>query len=499
MENDQQGVVANPRPPPADTDQSKGALEFLKCVFEELIILNEAYKLVYRDGHHAYDREQLTIPCNNEAHQYVSENARITTVAGQAERLFYTGMLLRTVEEIHYYKARDRQCDDYRRQMAKLKDDQPHIAHGVAVLHFLTGSLGQINEETLSNLLNLVLKLKRTHKECRRTRRRDHSPIVIKKFYRKGSSNCTLSLINALIGQCEVCREIQRNVGLNFDGWQGCGGCETVLLGALAYTKILSSHTSIRMMASLRMTLDYIDLKTCRMNNARKFVELRQVEPVVELLRNLGFTNVATSKHTVNGEPTLSIELEVTFIAGFQETKKIVLLEDQDVVQCENRQFFIQCQHQPLQKKSGRRSRCCESQMKKFLSKLTGEIDKAHSELHKHWPEVIHSVKASVLLEEDPCKDCEKEHVLSDMKSLLYEHGTPLKCMTMLSYRPRRKFFKCHIDESVMEIKANVILPVANKYKLRHLDLGIQETRLMRQNSEGTQTTEVAYHRLHSY
>lgn len=78
-------------------------------------------------------------------------------MAGQGERMTFVGMLLRTTDQICYLKARSDRCkQDFASMMRELKRQHPEIAHGMAVLNFLTAGLCRNDEETLDNLLHLV-------------------------------------------------------------------------------------------------------------------------------------------------------------------------------------------------------------------------------------------------------------------------------------------------------------------------------------------------------
>lgn len=146
--------------------------------------------------------------------------------------------------------------------------------------------------------------------------------------------------------------------------------------------------------------------------------------------------------------------------------------------------------------KSG--SMCCETQIGKLVPEVVKGLDKVHAELFKRYPSVIHTVKAFTLLEEDPCTKCVEGHVLSGIESQLNEHGISLKCMSMLSYRPKSKFFERHTKDGVVVINANVIVLAVEESKLRPLNLDIAAgMRSKMQHSRSDHKLHITERRLH--
>ena len=257
--------------------------------------------------------------------------------------------------------------------MRELKDRRPEMAHGVAVLNFLTAGLCRNAHQTLANLSHLVQALKHSCQTCRH----EHPPIQLYPFYRENSSNCTLTLINVLLAQCRVCggtqdaKKIQERLRAELDPShrRGCSDCESILVDTLVYTNMLSI-TNFRMMASTRLSLDYvIDLRTVRMPHRVLNQSEQFLRGIGRSLFNLGFTEVGRIRLKDSGtEIIMSMDIEVMFISGWQEEKKDDLnhlLLEGFLQFKEKRSFFIQCRHQLLRCDPQRK--CCEAQM---LAKL---------------------------------------------------------------------------------------------------------------------------------
>lgn len=86
------------------------------------------------------------------------------------------------------------------------------------------------------------------------------------------------------------------------------------------------------------------------------------------------------------------------------------------------------------------RSRCCEPQIKKCLEKATHELCEAHRKVIELCPSVQPVTEASIILEEDPCKECKENNVLPAIKDQLDRYEIPLQLVVMLPYIPRSVF-----------------------------------------------------------
>ena len=434
----------------------KVVLQFLKYIFETLIYLKRAY-------HHVFpDPPQFSVPCNNESHRQDPDHVHINLMGGQFERLIYVEMLVRTVDKIYF--LRTKHGDQYLVKLSELWDTHPMEAYGVAVLNFLAGKLCKNDMHTLDNLLHLVKALSGCRKE--------HPPIQAHDFCSEDSIKHTLiiSVIKAVLAQCEECIEITRKVErqkeilqlhLDPERWQGCMDCESVLVDTIAYTQALSTRTSaynnsrLRMMASLRFSLhDTIDLK--KANRSRAINQVEHIQRVQRFLHDFGFAKISNSMD-VDADDILTvwIDYEVMFISGDQEEKrktdlKRFLMEGLQLK--ERRPFFIQWKHQLLRCDPGpyRSKKCTEPQMKIILDQITRELQNVHSNPTPAEPSIKDKPKYRVhmVLEQYPCDTC-KDKIVPSIKNELKRHGIPLEIISMLPYQGGcdREFLQRMTDE----------------------------------------------------
>ena len=457
-----QQVGAKTRPPPPLVNQPEVSpdllhdqsgsviLEFLEYLFTALVVLNEAYL-------HMYPTPPQHPPCGHAPHQ--QGPSHLTAMAGQGERMAFVGMLLRSADRIRYLKVQSVKCgQDFASKMKELKRWRPEIAHGVAVLHFLTAGLCRNDAPTLTNLLHLVQAVSKSRNMCRQ----DHPPLQMHKFYREGSNNCTLALINTLLAQCRMCegaecvKEEKAKLRSDLDPscWHGCGDCESILMDIFMYANMLSV-TNFRMLASTRLSLDYvIDLNQFRKNH-RMIAQLDQVlGGIGRRLFNLGFTQITKLRQNVSGlKVTLSMDFEVMFISGWQEEKKDdlnCLLLEGFLQRKERRQFYIQCQHQLL--KCDPQRKCCEPQMEINLYNATQALYHAHSQLAG----VLPFLSVHMMLEESPCWTCGSECIPS-IVAQMDQQRIPVQLVAMLPYSPNSVFLERLTEEGgPVQLKADL-------------------------------------------
>ena len=418
-------------------DQSRAVvLDFLDYIFKALAVLNEAYR-------HMFPAPPPHPPCQHASHQQGPRH--LTDMAGQGGRMAFVGMLLRTADQIRYLKVQSVRYDqDFAIKVKELKDRRPEIAHGVAVLNFLTAGLCQNEHQTLGNLSHLIQALKDSCQTCKH----EHPPVQLYPFYRENSSNCTLTLINVLLAQCRVCRgtqhvkNIKAKLGAELDPSHrhGCGDCESILVDTLVYTNMLSI-TNFRMMASTRLSLDYvIDLREVRMPHGVLNQSEQFLRGVGRRLFNLGFTEVGSIRWEVSGNGfvvKISMDFEVMFISGWQEEKKDdlnCLLLEGFLQRKERRPFFIQCQHQLLQCNPQRK--CCEPQMLASLDQVTRALHNAHQ-----LTGVLPITSVHMMLEQNPCQTCH-ECIIPSMIDHMGLHRIPLQLVSMLPYIPGSVFLE---------------------------------------------------------
>lgn len=409
-------------------------LELLERLFALLVLLNDAFYCMYPPQQH--------FRCSPALQHHPADHERLTTVAGQGERMSFVGMLLRTADRIRWLLRKSlKDGEPFEKKLKKVKCHNPEYAHGVAVLHFLTAGLCRLwidpDSLTLLYLLHLLHALKEAGKTCKYY----HSPIELHEFYTEKSRNCTMNLISHLLNRCSACattegvKVYRAKLGADLDpsNWHGCSDCESMLVDILVYTNMLSI-TNCRMLASMRLSLDYdIDVSACGY--------LHQGPEVIgRSLFKLGFTEISIRQGTIQRSAydllyKVSMDFEVLFISGRQEEKDDLncLVMEGFLKRKERRPFFILCDHQLLRYDSHRK--CCEPQIRKHVEKLICEL------AHAHQPSVLRTATVSMVLEQGACEVCEKEHIPA-MKFQLAQHGIPLQLVTMLPYIPNSVFLR---------------------------------------------------------
>ena len=251
---------------------------------------------------------------------------------------------------------------------------------------------------------------------------------------------------------------MKAKLGLHLDPshWHGCGDGESILVDTLVYTNMLII-TNFRMMASLRLSLDYvIDLSQVK-NQLRVFGHLNQVlGGIGRHLFNFGFTEVTKLRQDVSPDSLtykLTMDYEVTFISGWQEEKKDdlnCLLLEGFLQRKERRPFFIQCQHQLLRHDPQRK--CCEPQMKTSLDQVTKLLCDAHSKLTG----VLSIPSVHMMLEEDPCWACESQ-CIPLVAAQMERHRIPLQLVSMLPYSQYSVFLERLTEEGgPVQLKADL-------------------------------------------
>ena len=405
-------------------------LELLERIFMLLVVLNDAFHGVYPPEHF----------CCSPALQHQDYHKRLT-VAGQGEQMSFVGMLLRTADRIRWLFIES--LIDGKPFKRKLKKVNRGHAHGLAVLHFLIAGMYQpwIDHDSLILLyfLHLVHELKEAGKICKG----HHPPIKLYEFYTEKGRNCTMNLITHLLNRCQGCATTEGvkvykeklRVHLDPSSWHGCSDCESMLVDTLVYTTMLS-HTNFRMMASLRLSLDY-DMKVMD-----RF-DLKDQTPEVIVSRSLfklGYTEVSIRETICEGENIydslhkVSMDFDILFISGWKVDKNDLncLVMEGFLKRKEKRPFFIQCDHQ-LQRYD-RKRRCCEPQIKKHVKKLMRKLTDADR------PSGVRTATVTLILEQDPCKDCEDEEHIPAIKRRLAR--VPLQHVTMLPYIPRSVYLQ---------------------------------------------------------
>ena len=431
-------------------DQSRGVvLEFLNYMFKALVVLNEAY-------HHMFPAPTPHPPCQHAPHKQGPRH--LTDMAGQGGRMAFVGMLLRTADQIRYLKVQSvRFSQDFATKVKELKVRCPEIAHGVAVLNFLTAGLCRNDHQTLANLSHLVQALKDSCKTCKH----EHPPVQLYAYYGENSSNCTLTLINALLAQCRVCggtqcvKEIKAKLGAELDPSHkhGCSDCESILVDIAVLTNMLSV-TNFRMMASTMLSPDYvIDQREVRMPDGVLNQLEEELKDVGKILFKFGFTEVGRMRWKDSGnEFVVSMDFEVMFISGWQEEKKDdlnrLLLEGFLQLK-EKRPFFIQCRHQLLQ--CDPRRKCCEPQMLASLNQVTRALHDAHSKLTG----VLSFVSVHMIMEQGPCRTCRK-HILPSI--FRHKIGITLKLVSLLPFIQGSVFLeRLTADGGPVQLKGDLV------------------------------------------
>ena len=219
-------------------ERRQPVLDFLDYIFKALAVLNRAY-------HHMFPAPPPHPPCQHTPHQQGPRH--LTDMAGQGGRMAFVGMLLRTAQTIRDLMHLSRQTcppgKDFSERVRQEKIQHPEIAHGVAVLHFLTAGL--CSNAIVFGLLRLVQALKKASRSCDH----HHCDFDFFEFYDNKKSNCTLALVKKLLDQCteatcdttcEVCQDIQHRKAdlkpyLDPRHWTGCADCESMIVNIIVY------------------------------------------------------------------------------------------------------------------------------------------------------------------------------------------------------------------------------------------------------------------------
>ena len=413
-------------------DQSSElVLELLESVFLLLVLLNDAFYIMYPPQRHCCGRPLVRPQLDH----------KCPTVADQGERLTFVGMLLRTADQIRWLSTDHK---DGKMVETKLRNAKRYreYAHGIAALHFLIAGMYRPwidhNSLILLYFLHLVHELKKAGKRCRH----HHSPIKLSEFYTEKSRNCTLNVISHLLGRCESCASTdgvarfkeKLRIHLDPSNWHGCSNCESILVDTLVYTTMLSI-TNFRMMASLRLSIDY-DMDVTAITASDHAPERIATRSLFKLgYSEISINGAFLSEGKFDSLYKLSMDYEILFISGREVVKNDLncLVMEGFLKRKEKRPFFILCDHQLQQ--YDRNRKCCEPQIRKHVRKLIREFCKAHQP-----SSALLTATATLILEQDACKECEeKEHILA-IKRQLGRYGVLVQHVTMLPFIPNSWF-----------------------------------------------------------
>ena len=401
-------------------ERRQPVLDFLDYIFKTLAVLNRAYAYMF-------PAPPPHPPCQHTPHQQGPRH--LTDMAGQGRRMAFVGMLLRTAQTIRDLMNLSHQTclpgKDFSERVRQEKIQHPEIAHGVAVLHFLTAGL--CSNAIVFGLLRLVQALKKASRSCDH----HHYDFDFFEFYDTKKSNCTLTLVKKLLEQCteakcdttcKVYQEIQRykphlEPHLDPRHWTGCADCEAMLVDILVYARMFC-NISRRMMASLRLSLN------CTINLEQNRGLLKQLMWLPKHLHSEGFVEI---QHHMDASLGCSADYEVLLMSGWQCGKQKkepmhLMLEAFLERKSSRRLFFIQWKHQFIGR--GGLAHCCEPQIKDLLEKVVPELAE-----HR----LAQFIKVHMMLEQDPCVRC-KERALPDILSHLGDFIIPPQLVSMLPY-----------------------------------------------------------------
>ena len=410
-------------------------LDFLDYIFKALAVLKEAYFFMFE-----LPAPSDPPPCQHASHQQGPRH--LMDMAGQGGRMAFVGMLLRTTERIFNFKVKSLPSEKhdkylFARMVTQEKDKHPEIAHGVAVLNFLTAGVCNNDTDTVFGLLHLVQALKQASKSCEH----HHCDVKFFEFYKRTKSNCTLTLVKKLLDQCtetkcdtncKICQEVQRykphlEPHLDPRHWKGCADCESMIVDIIVHSAMFCK-TKRRMMASLRLSLN------CPINVKRNHGLLKQLQGLPKYLRQEGFTEIQHDTDASLGKG-FSVDYEVLLMSGWQynkEKKEPMHLMLEAFLECENsrRLFFVQWKHQFIGDDG--KAHCCEPQIKDLLKEVIPELAK-----HR----LARFIKVHMMLEQDPCDSC-REVILPVILTHLGDHKIPLQLVSMLPLRKLSVFLE---------------------------------------------------------
>ena len=414
------------------------ALKYLEDIFTALIQHNAAYVIMF--GHPA--ARGSPPPCVHKQQQ-----DPITGAVREGERLAYIGLLLRTAERICELRYVYSSGSSFLSNIEDLKANRADMAHGVAMLQFLTAGVCRNLGETLSNLRQLVREL--ASLRCGAMVNHEYDPINLLYIYNATPSNRILTMINRLLAQCRECGKTNRvtklvaELGPDLDPskWQGCGDCELLLLDVLLYTRIFQiPNVNRRMLSSMRLSFDY-NIDVMSRDQMKK-----SLDDTHDCLSNLGFTKISqrSADPPNGGRSKESREYEVMFMSGWQKgEKKVTMLRKVMEKYDRKRLFYIQRKYQQKRPKvkcqqddQKQRWRCCESQMKRCFDEITEKLDSAHKALAELVPVHMIKMRVDILLEMDPCPECRLAlgKMAVQMAQLKHIQSEGLHVLSMLPY-----------------------------------------------------------------
>ena len=409
-------------------------LEFLQYLFNTLVVLNEAYL-------HMYPAPRQHPPCKHVPQQ--QGPGHLTAMTGQSERMAFVGMLLRSADQIGYIKKMSvEKGHDFASKVKGMKQQHPAIAHGVAVLHFLTAGLCKNDSETLKNLFNLVVALKESYEKCKHTSPPLSGQLI--DLYNGKSCNRILSIVAVCLQkrcsheECSslVISECEKNLGAYLDpkNWRGCADCESMLVDILMYN-IIFVKTNRRMMASLKLSFNYATNDQGQNTSSltkylcsHGFVEVEPCE--TQLLDNTCLLDTLCSYQ--------SAAYEAIYISGYKNDNKgslhqvmEVLLDVETKVR---RPFFIQNRYQVEGNNDS--PHCCEPQIMLHLKAVISKL--------AHLPKFI---KVCIVLEQEPCDVCSAAIMPTIATQLAAMNGhipipPQLTLVSMLPYKKKSVFLK---------------------------------------------------------
>ena len=427
--------AAEPNPQEFRPSSRRVALDFLEYIFQSLIDINTSFVHVYGDP----TSPESPRLCNHDSPR--NGIRHLSEMAGQAERMAYIGLLLRTAEI----------AKDPQQFKEALKCNRPELEHGVAILQFLTAGLCRNDRQTPVDLLQLVQALK-SNESCLLNHHL-RGPIDVVQVCNEVPRNCILTLIRVLLDQCKECADVKcvqdliEKLGADLDPveWHGCGDCELILLDILMYTRMLP-NSDRRMMASLRLSFDYnIDLGLVDDLDSETVAQCKALQIIINSLFKLGLGRINLGEPELrNGSHlTGALECEVLFLSGWQEEEEkrdnVRLLHDNLQEKRKKRPFYIQCKYLQTQQDEYQR-RCCEPQMHMCLDRIALQLEKTHKKFVEPFELPISTVRVQMILEQDPCAQCAEgsmAEIIAQLPQSYPNCQTECKLSSMLEYEKK--------------------------------------------------------------
>ena len=436
-------------------------MKLLLFVYNTLRLLNKVFDFTFKESDH-----QGFTGC---LHKSKKVNREFLENRCQFNRLGYIGLLLRTSEKL--FELESIKLRELNTKLMELQMYKPDWLHGVAVLHFLGNGLCWNDIRRKASIQKkLILQIQTISKYCKTCTK--GYPFKITDFFREGSNNCLLRLLQDVVqSSCDHCRqdkEVSKCLEeLDLKGLNpvACGDCESMLIDVLVYARLLQRNRH-RMLASVWINLEYL-FPISVYKDPEKNISFNLLETGKKLFQE-GYKEVEQyssiipkTKKRKSEIIRLGYQYEIMFISGWLNEKKDnldILLEEGFLHRKEKRPFFIQCKHHLRRSEEDRK--CCEPQILKHITHLKLRLNQILSSANMG-PYSNHSL--NMVIEQSPCNSCCILEIIPCIAQVLCQNTFNFfSCQSLMPYFPGTHFLERLIDSGAVVLK-NDLKPFSNR------------------------------------